>query len=167
MPLVQPTATRRPVGDLPRGARLRSRRGKLTRHVTDLPPHLPRPPLHRHDWPRSRESWRELESDSGASLQRLTGGIHHGRGPQYLADLLKDQKVSHQLLSAADAAARWPGMTLCGPVLFHPDAGVINADASIAAMLDVARQNGAHLAAHTPWGASCGSWRRARIAATC
>ncbi|MFE5053044.1 FAD-dependent oxidoreductase [Streptomyces sp. NPDC056637] len=41
-------------------------------------------------------------------------------------------------------------MTFRGPVLFHPDAGVINADASIAAMLDVARQNGAHLAAHTP-----------------
>ncbi|MFE5053045.1 hypothetical protein ACFRAI_43140 [Streptomyces sp. NPDC056637] len=103
MPLVLPTATRRPVGHFLEARAFGHAEGsshgtsRIFRSIYPVPVYIDMTG-------RAQEIWRELESDSGASLLRLTGGIHHGRGPQYLADLLKDQEVSHQLLSAADAA---------------------------------------------------------------
>ncbi|WP_158842839.1 FAD-dependent oxidoreductase [Saccharothrix deserti] len=101
---------------------------------------------------RARDGWRRLESDSGATLLRVTGGIDHGRhrDPEALAATLADLGLSHELLSPDEAAARWPGMVFRGPVLFQPEAGVINADDSVKAFLDVARRNGARLVPHTP-----------------
>ncbi|MBC9731213.1 FAD-dependent oxidoreductase [Streptomyces sp. TRM68367] len=101
---------------------------------------------------RALESWRKLEADSGARLLQVRGGIDHGsrRDPRALAAVAAEHQLAHELLSPAEAQQRWPGMLFDGPVLFQPDAGVVNADASTAAFLDVARQGGARLVCHTP-----------------
>ncbi|MBR8640437.1 FAD-dependent oxidoreductase [Streptomyces tuirus] len=100
---------------------------------------------------RALESWRKLEADSGAGLLQVRGGIDHGsrRDPRALAAVAAEQHLAHALLSPAEAQERWPGMVFDGPVLFQPDAGVVNADASVMAFLDVARRNGARLVAGT------------------
>jgi monomeric sarcosine oxidase len=101
---------------------------------------------------RALEGWRKLEADSGARLLQVRGGIDHGsrRDPQALAAVAAEHRLAHELLSPAEAQERWPGMVFDGPVLFQPDAGVVDADASLAAFLDVARRNGACLMPHTP-----------------
>ncbi|MEW2395469.1 FAD-dependent oxidoreductase [Streptomyces sp. NPDC046862] len=101
---------------------------------------------------RALEGWRKLEADSGASLLEVRGGIDHGsrRDPQALAAVAAEQHLTHDLLSPAEAQERWPGMVFDGPVLFQPDAGVVNADASIAAFLAMARRGGARLVSHAP-----------------
>ena len=48
-----------------------------------------------------------------------------------------------RLLAAADAEARWPGMHFAGPVVYHPQAGTMDADRAVAALLDLARRAGA------------------------
>ncbi|MER5217099.1 FAD-dependent oxidoreductase [Streptomyces sp. NPDC002838] len=101
---------------------------------------------------RAQEGWRELESESGTTLLQVRGGIDHGRSrdPQALAAVAAEHNLAHELLSAPEAEQRWPGMVFDGPVLFQPDAGVVNADASISAFLEVARRKGARLVQHTP-----------------
>ncbi|QKZ17148.1 FAD-dependent oxidoreductase [Streptomyces chartreusis] len=101
---------------------------------------------------RAQEGWRELESESNTTLLQTRGGIDHGRSrdPQALAAVAAKHGLTHELLSASEARERWPGMVFDGPVLFQPDAGVVNADLSIGAFLGVARRNGAHLVPHTP-----------------
>jgi sarcosine oxidase len=101
---------------------------------------------------RAQEGWRELERQSGTSLLRVRGGIDHGRrrDPEALAAVAAGHRLAHELLSPSEAGQRWPGMVFDGPVLFQPDAGVVDADASVSAFLDVARQGGARLVPHTP-----------------
>jgi monomeric sarcosine oxidase len=101
---------------------------------------------------RARELWRELESDSGAQVIQTTGGLDHGSGRDvpHLAALLADQAVPHEVLTAADASERWPGMVFDAPVLFHPEAGVIDADLAVATFLARARARGAQVFERTP-----------------
>lgn len=101
---------------------------------------------------RATEAWRRIESDSGLALLRTTGGIEHGsrRDPKVLATILSKHDVRHELLSPDDAAKRWPEIIFRGPVLYTPESGVINADQSITAFLDVAGRHGAHLVSRTP-----------------
>jgi sarcosine oxidase len=101
---------------------------------------------------RARDGWSRLESETGRALLHTTGGIDHGsrRDPKGLASIMDGLGVAHELLSAVEAADRWPGMVFRGPVLFHPEAGVINADAGIAAFLEAARGNGAVLLPRQP-----------------
>src|SRR5262249_41000353 len=47
------------------------------------------------------------------------------------------------LLSRREASLRWPGIAFDGPVLFQPDAGVIDADRAVAAMVRCSVQYGA------------------------
>jgi monomeric sarcosine oxidase len=81
------------------------------------------------------DSWQDAESDTGTTLLRTTGGLDHGsaRDPVGLAELMRVAGVVHELLPAAEAEARWPGMRFDGPVLFHPEAAVLDADAAVAA----------------------------------
>lgn len=84
---------------------------------------------------RSFEAWERTEDDTGTALVRMTGGLDHGptRDPAALAGLMRAAGVRHELLDAGEAEARWPGMRFDGPVLFHPEAGVLDADAAVAA----------------------------------
>ncbi|HKG50116.1 MAG TPA: FAD-dependent oxidoreductase [Actinomycetales bacterium] len=95
--------------------------------------------------------WRELEADSGRDLLRITGGIDHGRrrDPEGIARVLDAAGVEHELLDAGSAAARWPGMVFDGPVLFHPQAGTVDAALTVLAATEVAERQGAVVLANT------------------
>jgi sarcosine oxidase len=94
---------------------------------------------------RSFELWREVELRSGAALLRMLGGIDFGarRNVPGIAGQLAEAGVAHELLDAAEAERRWPGMVFDGPVLFHPQAGTLDADAAVSALLELAVRDGA------------------------
>jgi sarcosine oxidase len=96
--------------------------------------------------------WRELEADSGRALVRITGGIDHGRrrDPEGIARALDAAGVEHELLDARSAGARWPGMLFAGPVLFHPQAGSVDAALSVLAATEAAERHGAVVVGDTP-----------------
>jgi len=96
---------------------------------------------------RAFELWDAVEAASGASLIRLTGGLDFGpnRDLEAIAAHLAAAKVPAELLTAGDAEARWPGMVFDGDVLFHPQAGTLDADAAIAALLSLAGASGAEV----------------------
>ncbi|TDC25895.1 FAD-dependent oxidoreductase [Streptomyces sp. 8K308] len=94
---------------------------------------------------RAQEQWRELEDDSSTPLLRVTGGLDlgEGRAPERLAAVLDAAGVPHELLAAEAAAERWPYIRFTGPVLHHPDAGVIDADQTVVACVRRAVEHGA------------------------
>jgi sarcosine oxidase len=91
------------------------------------------------------ELWRELESVSGVSVLRMLGGLDFGarRDVATVARLLADAGVAHEVLPAAEAALRWPGMEFEGDVVFHPQAGTVDTETAVATMLAEAMQLGA------------------------
>lgn len=84
--------------------------------------------------------WRELEAAHGGPLVTPTGCLDHGevRGPRRLATVLDRAGLSHELLSPDEAAGRWPQFTFTTEVLWHPGAGVIDAQESVHAMVAAA-----------------------------
>lgn len=94
---------------------------------------------------RAYQAWRELEDDAGVPLLRLTGGLDAGPGrdPEALAGVLGAAGVPYELLNSAEAEERWPFIRFSGPVLHHPGAGVVDADATVAACVRRARELGA------------------------
>jgi monomeric sarcosine oxidase len=101
---------------------------------------------------QAMELWSELEAASGRHLLNMTGGIDHGRrrDPEQIARVLAAADVEHELLDARAAGERWPGMIFDGPVLFHPQAGTVDAAAAVVAAVEAAEQLGAVLLAQTP-----------------
>lgn len=93
------------------------------------------------------ELWRELEISSGAALLRMLGGLDFGqrRNVPRVAALLADGGVPHEVLPGVEAQARWPGMTFDGPVVYHAQAGTMDADAAVAAFLGEAARLGAEV----------------------
>ncbi|MGW3647913.1 FAD-dependent oxidoreductase [Streptomyces sp. NPDC000878] len=91
------------------------------------------------------EHWRELEHDSSTPLLRTTGGLDlgEGRDPEGLAAVLGAAGVPYELLDAEAAAERWPYIRFGGPALYHPDAGVVDADQTVAACVRRAVEHGA------------------------
>lgn len=91
------------------------------------------------------EQWRELEEDSSTPLLRTTGGLDMGedRDTKAIAALLDAAGVPHELLGPEEASERWPYIRITGPVLFHPDAGVVDADQTVAACVRRAIEHGA------------------------
>ena len=91
------------------------------------------------------EHWRELEHDSSTPLLRTTGGLDlgEGRDPEGLAAVLGAAGVPYELLDAEAAAERWPYIRFGGPALYHPDAGVLDADQTVAACVRRAVEHGA------------------------
>jgi sarcosine oxidase len=99
----------------------------------------------------SKALWDELNRASGLELISPFGAVDYGseRRPELLARVLAEADVEHELLSAADARTRWPQMAFDTTVLWHPGAGVIDAETSVHAMLARAVQHGARLS--TGW----------------
>ena len=91
------------------------------------------------------ELWRELELDGEQTLMQITGGIDYGtrRDPEHIARVLEDQGVPHEVLTAASAARRWPGVDFHGPVLFHPQAGTVDAALAVSTSHRIAKRRGA------------------------
>jgi sarcosine oxidase len=100
---------------------------------------------------RAFELWRELESSTGAAVLRMLGGLDFGprRNVPKVAQLLADAGVPHEVLSAAEAQARWPGMRFEGDVVFHQQAGTMDPDTAVGAFLAEATRLGAELRQET------------------
>ena len=104
---------------------------------------------------RAGELWDELADAAGEKVLRRTGGLDFGRGrePETLAELMRASGVPVELLAPEAAAERWPGFAFDpaeGPVLFHAEAGVLDADRAIAAMVRSAVEGGAVWHQDTP-----------------
>lgn len=97
----------------------------------------------------SKALWDELDPACGLDLITPAGAVDYGpeRQPDHLARVLAATGVDHELLSAAAARERWPQIAFDTPVLWHPDAGVIDAERSVNAMIALAVKHGARLLA--------------------
>jgi sarcosine oxidase len=100
------------------------------------------------------ERWRALEADAGERLRTLTGAIDFGdeREPERLHAVLTECGVPAELLPERAAAERWPFIDFegVGQVMYHEDAGVLDPDRAIAAMLRLAVARGADVRFDTP-----------------
>src|SRR5438105_6541402 len=94
---------------------------------------------------RALPMWRELEDDAGTSLLTTTGGIDHGPAVSVapVARALEERGARHELIGPEAATERWPGMRFEGPVLVQPDAGRVDADATVSALQRRAAAHGA------------------------
>ncbi|MEU9413171.1 FAD-dependent oxidoreductase [Streptomyces sp. NPDC048281] len=94
---------------------------------------------------RALEEWRVLEEDTSTPLLRTTGGLDlgEGRDPEGLAEVLAAAGVPYELLGAEAARERWPSIRFTGPALYHPGAGVLDADETVAACVRGAVEHGA------------------------
>ncbi len=101
---------------------------------------------------RATSAWDRLESESGVALRVRTGGIDSGgsRDLPQMATTLRRHGVRADLLDPKEVAQRWPGMQFSDPVLFHPDAGHFDPEATISACVALAVAAGATLVEHTP-----------------
>ena len=96
---------------------------------------------------RSWDLWRDLEDRSGTRLITPSGALDFGVGrePAQLASVLDHVGVEHELLASGDASQRWPQFEFDSSVLWHPGAGVIDAETSVETMVSLARAQGARL----------------------
>ncbi|GAB3067393.1 FAD-dependent oxidoreductase [Pedococcus soli] len=94
---------------------------------------------------RAEPWWEELARESGRDLMVRTGGIDHGTAAttRELAAVLEARGVPHTVLSASEAADRWPQFGFESEALFQPGAGVLDAESTVTGMLDLARRQGA------------------------
>jgi sarcosine oxidase len=100
----------------------------------------------------SRGLWRELEADTGTRLLDQVGIVNHGPNPGFdaVAAALPGAGFGAAFLTPEEAGERWPGLRFDGRVLYTPDAGRLNADASVAAMQDAATAAGADVRHRVP-----------------
>jgi sarcosine oxidase len=75
----------------------------------------------------------------------MLGGLDFGAGRDVpaVASHLAANGVAHEVLPAAEAQARWPGMVFDSDVVFHAQAGTLDSAAAVTAMLEAAVQHGA------------------------
>ena len=78
--------------------------------------------------------WRDLEREAGTELVHTTGGIDLGPHITDNAAALEECGVDFELLSAAQTAERFPGLSVgaASEVLYQRDSAIVYADASIA-----------------------------------
>lgn len=102
----------------------------------------------------ARDLWQELAAQAGEECITFTGAVDAvGREPERMYRLLTEQGVAAGLLTPSEAAARWPGIVFGpddGPVLYHPEGGVLDPDRAMAAMQRVAAASGADIRHRTP-----------------
>ena len=95
----------------------------------------------------SKGLWDALALNSGSELITPAGAADFGseRHPRLLAGVLAGAGIAHELLTPAEASARWPQIAFDTEVLWHPDAGVIDAETAVNAMVEQAVRHGARL----------------------
>lgn len=93
------------------------------------------------------ELWHELERQSQRTLIRTLGGIDHGAGrdPMAISQALDRANIAYELLPAYEAESCFTGMRFDGPVLYQGDAGTLDSEGAVAALLQVAGQRGSQL----------------------
>jgi sarcosine oxidase len=101
---------------------------------------------------RARILWAELASEIGADLLTVTGAVEHGislEAADEFSDLLASRGVDYEVLDAAAAAERWPGMRFAGPVLHQSGGGILHADRVVSGLQRLAVRQGATVRAGT------------------
>lgn len=100
---------------------------------------------------RSRSGFDELEALSGRQLITPTGEVDFGavRNPRALAGVLASVGVEHELWSAEETSARFPQLAVDTEALWHPGAGVIDAEATVQVLVNAALAAGAQVL--NPW----------------
>lgn len=95
----------------------------------------------------SKALWDGLAAAARTQLITPFGAVDHGaeRQPKQLAQVLARNGVDHEVLTVSEAKVRWPHIAFDTPVLWHPGAGVIDAESSVGAMIDQATRYGATL----------------------
>ena len=95
----------------------------------------------------ARTGFDELERLAGRQLITPTGALDFGplRDVRALARVLEEAGVEHELCSADEARARWPGIAIDGETLWHPGAGVLDAEGTVRALLEQAQRHGARV----------------------
>jgi monomeric sarcosine oxidase len=105
-------------------------------------------PLYTRLTARAFDLWRELELANDVQLIRQLGGLDFGRRSDVttVAENLTAAEVPHEVLDSVEAERRWPGLRFSGPVVFHEQAGTVDAERAVDVFLADARRHGA--AAH-------------------
>jgi monomeric sarcosine oxidase len=89
--------------------------------------------------------WRRLADEAGEELVVTTGGLDFGPAGEQkkMYEILQGFGIPAELMPPAAAAERWPGVAFGNdPVMFHPDAGVIDAERAMSAMRTLAEARG-------------------------
>ncbi|MFI4932245.1 MAG: N-methyl-L-tryptophan oxidase [Burkholderiales bacterium] len=100
---------------------------------------------------RAFELWRELERQSDTALLQQTGGLMIGEPGSTLVEgalrSAREHGLQHAVLSAGDMRARFPALHPQGDMvgIWEPRAGVLSAEACVAAQLGQALHRGATL----------------------
>jgi monomeric sarcosine oxidase len=95
---------------------------------------------------QAQQGWRRLSEEAGEEFVVTTGAVDFGpaRVQEKMYDVLTALEVPAELIPAAAAAERWPGMSFgTDPVMFHPDGGVLDAERAMAALRAIAVARGA------------------------
>jgi sarcosine oxidase len=101
---------------------------------------------------RARAGFDELEQLSGKQLITPTGSLDFGqiRNPRQLATVLEQVGVEHELLSNEEARDRFPQIAPDTEVLWHPGAGVIDAETTVNVLVAAAADHGAQVLSDWP-----------------
>ena len=97
---------------------------------------------------QAQRLWRQLADEAGEELILTTGGIDFGpaREQEKMHGILRSSGVPVELLPATAAAERWPGVAFgTDPVMFQPDAGVLDAERAMVVMRALAQARGAQI----------------------
>ncbi|MES1248498.1 MAG: FAD-dependent oxidoreductase [Actinomycetota bacterium] len=99
----------------------------------------------------ARGAWAELELEAGERLVRTTGALNCGPGTEASAAAMAAAGVEHEWLDGSTAASAFPALDLAGVdrLLFHPDAGIVAADAAIRSCVRLAVEGGVVLRERT------------------
>ena len=103
----------------------------------------------------SLAGWHLLQARAGKPLLHASGVVDHGDDAELVAveAACAAAEVRVEMLTALEAAARWPGMRFDGPVLYQPDGGRVDADRTLNACWDQAVDAGAEIRFEAPVGA--------------
>jgi monomeric sarcosine oxidase len=97
---------------------------------------------------QAQRLWRRLADEAGEDLVMTTGGLDFGptREQEKMHEILRSSGVPAELMAPEAAAERWPGLAFgADPVLFQPDAGVIDAERAMTVMRALALARGAQI----------------------
>jgi sarcosine oxidase len=83
---------------------------------------------------RAREPWAELEDECGARLLQPTPQLTFGPGLATVREAMRGAGAAAPLLTAGEAAARFPQLPVGGPALLETESCVISADAALRAL---------------------------------
>jgi monomeric sarcosine oxidase len=104
-------------------------------------------------------AWRTVEAESGVPLVQTTGMVNVARSGTEGAAILdgyvsamEAHGIGHERLDAAELMRRYPQFRVAEDheALFQPDGGILDIRKAVAAMLALARANGATLVEHAP-----------------